>query len=356
MENNGHKLKTFIGKLGMIDIRGIFEPTERVTKGLRDVEKQSIWDSSISRDRFYLKGLEDYGQGKIFQASNELIKGVTDSAIAEGVYRDTNYTTRSGKVGTAEYWLRDNFDQNFNYSVKTDGKVDYIHSVEDNSLGIDASMRVNLQDFYALQKMYPNFGKFDVVKDSNGNVLYHTVKLGFLPQTRVKSSPMYDALLKYHQVKPTGKNYTGFMRRDLSYGYDAEYKYQGERFVRKEVNVLNQPLGNSYNDDTLVTYRDFVWLKVEPIEFIVLNWDEVQSGKAAYMDICSEKVLKGGMPFNPNHRAKNSTVYHNSLPYAYLEGVNNFAHVGGFARDAFVFSSELLKTKEEVLALDEKQQ
>ena len=46
------------------------------------------------------------------------------------------------------------------------------------------------------------------------------------------------------------------------------------------------------------------------------------NGKAKWFDLISEKILTGNMPFYPDEDDKNSTMWQNSMPRGYLNGID----------------------------------
>ena len=88
--------------------------------------------------------------------------------------------------------------------------------------------------------------------------------------------------------------------------HSPEFEYQGKRYVR----VVSFPKaeGDRYSDGTPHGKPGTIrWGKVEPISFVIKNWDEMPkninqkgNGRAKYFDLRAEEAITSNIPFYPN--------------------------------------------------------
>lgn len=131
----------------------------------------------------------------------------------------------------------------------------------------------------------------------------------------------------------TGRWYSS---NDLENGYDKDYagkhnpefEYQGNRYVRV-VSYQNDE-DCRYSDGTLSGKKGTIrWVKVEPITFIIRNWDEMPKSinpkgnkKAKYFDLIAEEAITASVSFYPYEEDCNSTMWQNSSIRGFLNGID----------------------------------
>lgn len=178
------------------------------------------------------------------------------------------------------------------------------------------------------------------VKDENDEVIYHCMQLGERPKT--KASEELSKILErlYHggelreEIKATGRWYTDNGQkedyRDFAGIHSPEFEYKGNKYVREISYPDEDSTEMEFSDGTELGKQGTVrWIKVEPVSWIIRNWDEMPTsinqkgnGKAKYFDLIAEEVLTGNIPFYPNEDDVNSTMWQNSMPRGYLNGID----------------------------------
>ena len=176
------------------------------------------------------------------------------------------------------------------------------------------------------------------VKDTNGEIVYHTLQIGEYTKTKVNENLSQTLETLYHggklkeDITCTGRWYSCNGQKenykDYAGKHSPEFEYQGNRYAR----VI------SYPNDEETEYSDGVeagkegtvrWTKIEPISFKILNWDEMPksinpkgNGKAKYFDLIAEEAIISNIPFYPDEHDQNSTMWQNSTPRGFLNGID----------------------------------
>ena len=162
--------------------------------------------------------------------------------------------------------------------------------------------------------------EFDIreVKDTRGKTIYHTLQIGEYPKTKVDEtlSSVLETLYNRGKIKEgissTGRWYSCNGQKESCKEYagkhSPEFEYQGNRYVR----VISYPNndGDRYSDGTTTGKIGTVrWVKVEPISFVIKNWNEMPksinpkgTGKAKYFDLRAEEAITANIQFYPNPR------------------------------------------------------
>ncbi len=224
------------------------------------------------------------------------------------------------------------------------------------------------------------------VKDVEGKTIYHTLQIGEYVKTKAdeKLSKTLETLYNEGNVKEgiscTGRWYSdnGQKKRNKDYAgkHSPEFEYQGQRYVR----VVSNPFPDSYVSRQLVSHAKYSdgtmagkigtirWVKVEPISFVIKNWDEMPksinpkgNGKAEYFDLRTEEAITSSIPFYPNKDEKNVAMWQNSSIRGFLNGIDvrniqsngnieysanhggNFTGQCNFLNEAFNLSREPIK-------------
>ena len=293
-------------------------------------------ESFYTEDLIYLDSYDEQFKDKY----TDLDRCVSATDYAQMNYTSVfnNYKTHTGKP-TTSLWLRSN---------NSESKVDYIYVdgkynkglVSLNSVGVCPSMHYKFPNNIKEQGKNET-RELDIkeVKDTNGNVIYHTLQIGEYPKTKVDESlsEVLEALYNGGKIKngigATGRWYScnGAKNSDKDYSgrHSPEFEYNGEKYAR----VISNPWkwGNSqYSDGTNYGETGTVrWVKVEPISFIIKNWNEMPesinprgNGKAEYFDLRAEEVINGNIPFYPNEDDLNRTIWQNSMLRGFLNGID----------------------------------
>ena len=134
----------------------------------------------------------------------------------------------------------------------------------------------------------------------------HYIEFGSYPQTYVGDS-MNSTLETWHESNSPANLKTYTTRENTSYNsgvYTSHMYTDGNIYAR----------GYSYRDGSY-TYSTgdgvpedgtVVWFKVEPIRWLVLNYEEYIAGTTAELELMSELVLTGNIYFNPSESDGNS--------------------------------------------------
>lgn len=262
----------------------------------------------------------------------------TDHAKIHGAYINEKSKTKKGKP-SSPWWLRIAGGKITSLYIKDDGKKDLIYTSQRN-IGIRPSFLYKLPIEVPKQNfLFSIFSKkmlkednlnvefhTDIieVKDSNGQVIYHCLRLGERPKTRVskelnkKLEDLYNNGGLREGINATGRWYTDNgnckLKKQFAGIHSPEFEYKGEKYVRE------------------ITYRDgnnrAQWVKIEKVSWIIRNWKEMPkyinpkgNGKAKYFDLISEEILTS-MPFYPEEKDENSTMWQNSMPRGFLNGID----------------------------------
>ncbi len=133
-------------------------------------------------------------------------------------------------------------------------------------------------------------------------------------------------LFKEGKLNKTGRKFVGYTTPTGEVLYNYEFEYEGNRYVLGSAKPVetNYYFSNGENID-----NHFYFFKVEPIRFIVRNWDKLPKtvnangdGSAKSMLLRTEKGIVGGMPFNADAKGANQNRFQNSFVRAYLNGYN----------------------------------
>ena len=182
-------------------------------------------------------------------------------------------------------------------------------------------------------------------------ILYRTIEIPDFqyPQSKIsdEESKKLEEAYNSQNLKKTGRSYTG---RDISKEQDEgskiydEYSYEDSLYVR--VDAKPNWYEYEYSDGTNVCDNEIIWIKVEPIKWIIKNWEQLPreinpegTGESDRIQLKSKDTLIGGMCMNhgdsnlfvkldkkdsyrisAKHAAK--VMWQNSKVRAYLNGYN----------------------------------
>ena len=135
-----------------------------------------------------------------------------------------------------------------------------------------------------------------MVGDLTNGVQMHYMDYGTYPQTYVGDT-MNTALENWYSSSSPTVEQTYILKEQtwLSYKYtDGNYYARGSSYP-------NSARSFTYVDGTTVKSSGAItWFKVEPIRWIVLNYDAVQAGTATTIDCLSYLGVVSGFPFGEN--------------------------------------------------------
>lgn len=299
-------------------------------------------------DLIYLDSYDEQYDGKKTDMERRI--SATDYAQMNYAYTYDNYTTRTGKQ-TTRAWLRSAWDRhNVNY---VDGDGDGNREFTANrSAGLCPSLHYHLpSDISARSALRFLKGQknrdeseepeqFDIreVQDTTGKTIYHTLQIGEYAKTKVDENLSRTLESLYHGGKIqegivcTGRWYSSNGQKEFFKDYagkhSPEFEYQGNRYVR----VVSYPNdeGDRYSDGTPTGKVGTVrWAKVEPISFVIKNWDEMPksinpkgNGRAKYFDLRAEEAITSNIPFYPDEDDQNSTMWQNSSIRGFFNGID----------------------------------
>ena len=271
-------------------------------------------------DLIYLDSYDEQFDGK--KTDEERRISATDYAQMNNAYIYDGYTTRTGKQ-TTWAWLRSAYTRYNVYYVYGDGDWDakytlYSHAGLCPSLHYHLPSDISARSALRFLKGQKNrdeseeLEQFDIreVKDTTGKTIYHTLQIGEYAKTKVDENLSRTLESLYHGGKiQEGIVCTGRYVRVVSYPNGEEDRYSD-----------GTPTGK------VGTIR---WAKVEPISFVIKNWDEMPksinpkgNGRAKYFDLRAEEAITSNIPFYPDEDDQNSTMWQNSSIRGFFNGID----------------------------------
>lgn len=299
-------------------------------------------------DLIYLNSYDEQYDGKKTDMERRI--SATDYAQMNNAYIYDGYTTRTGRQTTWE-WLRTAYSRcNVSY---VDGDGDWLDTYTfRRNAGLCPSLHYHLPSDISTRSALrflngqknrdesEELEQFDIreVKDTEGKIIYHTLQIGEYVKTKVDEDLSRTLESLYHGGKIqegilcTGRWYSGNGQKenykDYAGKHSPEFEYQGNKYVR----VVSYPNteADKYSDGTpsgkVGTIR---WAKVEPISFVIKNWDEMPksinprgNGRAKYFDLRAEEAITSNIPFYPDEDDQNSTMWQNSLVRGFFNGID----------------------------------
>lgn len=296
-------------------------------------------------DLIYLDSYDEQYDGKKTDIERKI--SATDFAIMNYAYIYDSYTTRTGRQST-DALLRSAFNSSLVHYVNGEGDWEG-HFTNNRSGGLCPSLRFQLPSYISARSTLQFFKKqaesdeleeVDIreKKDTKGKAIYHTLQIGEYVGTKVDEDLSRTLEALYHGGKIqegilcTGRWYSGNGQKedykDYAGKHSPEFEYQGERYVR----VVSYPYSEEdiYSDGTISGKQGTIrWARVEPISFEIKNWDEMPkwinpkgTGKAKYFDLRAEEAIISNIPFYPDEDDNNSTMWQNSIPRGFLNGID----------------------------------
>ena len=144
--------------------------------------------------------------------------------------------------------------------------------------------------------------------EGTASTLYlHYIEFGSYPQTYVGDS-MNETLETWYESNSPANLKTYTTRENISYNsgvYTSHMYTDGEIYARGYLRRYNS--GYTYlNGDSVPENGTVVWFKVEPIRWLVLNYDEYMAGTDTELELLSELVLASYIYFNLSSSDSNS--------------------------------------------------
>ena len=247
----------------------------------------------------------------------------SDYAVMNGAFLGGQRKSPKDRQSTW-YWLRSA------YSELDVSHVDYAGSLSIQiadrvSAGLCPALHLNLSSVISARSASSDF-KIESFKDKSGKILYYTIEFGSYPQDKAKNSGELERLFNAHKLTPTGKTYTGYMKKDGSFQQNQEFEYGGKKYVR----VISKKYDNDskYKDKTKAPENGTpMWAEVQPIKWKIKNWDELPrsinpngNGTAKTIYVKSEEGIMSGIPFNPEFGKTEHTMWQNSPLRAIFNG------------------------------------
>ena len=283
-------------------------------------ENQNIGDHAFdTKDYVFLESYEDIlslncSKEYVYPSDYALVNGIFITGINEG----------PKNRGTTWYWLR---------SAHSKSSVLLNHSMDGADLktvGLCPSIHLNISSIISEQKSSNNF-KIEPFKNKEGKILYHTIEFGSYPQEKARDGANLEKLFNANKLTPTGKTYTGYMNKDGTFQQNQEFAYNGKKYIR----VLLKRYDNlsKFQDGTkLPADNTPVWIEVQPIKWIIRNWNELPkeinpygTGTAKTIFVRTEDAILSGIPFFPDcedFEKTEHTMWQNSPLRAFLNGYN----------------------------------
>lgn len=292
------------------------------------------YDSSfLTKDLVYLDSGKKVKQMEISLGDLATKRTATDWALANGAYTDwENYF--GVKFGCVTYLLRTARSKNSIDAVNNDGSMvsrDMLSMNKDRCYSICPSMRLDAKAIAsAKEKSKDNF-KIEEFVGAWREVLFHTIQFGEYPKSYVGdklNKKLENIYLNgfADTLRRTGNQYLGRISDGNALEYFDEYEYGGQRYVRVKVNSYG---GDMISEDgSGLEGGTWNWIKVEPIAWEIRNWDDMPksinpagSGSAKTIDVRTAEAI-ACIPFYPNDKDANRSMWQNSTIRGYLNGIN----------------------------------
>ena len=255
----------------------------------------------------------------------------TDYAIMNNVTVDPQIQGHLQNNPT-NYWLTSAANPPFPgaaaHVISSNGAIAY--NFVNISSGVRPGLGLNPAAVNAARESSADMFKLGVVKDKNGNELYHTIEFGEYPKTYVGEELNKELENAYYLqiIKPTSKTYTGRIESDGTVITHDEYEYKGEKYVRV-LTKKSKDYTPEYSDGTKAPASGtYLWVKVEPITWKIQNWKYVSrkinpmaDASAAHISVQTEDVICC-LPFHINSKNIYSSMWQNSTIRGYLNGIN----------------------------------
>lgn len=288
------------------------------------------------------KGLYPWSKDRVFIEGAELnrsvdflkrVAGASDYAIACGGSRSDNYKSPSGHY-KGNVWLSTPYVDASNKVLDRSVRNQYVYHI-DMEGKVAEFATCSMSDYLICPAFNLSLKALKESESFNGytlglrNLCYHTIKFPNLvfPQTKVEEKNEFKLELAYQtgNLYHTGKKFSGSFNGLCELEQHEEFYFEGRRFVR--VVLENQC---RFNDGSVVEKDKPVWFEVEPINFIIRNWEEMPKNinpngdeSATELNLRSEDGLLSGIPFD---LGLNSNRWQQSIIRYYLNSISGKAY------------------------------
>ena len=286
--------------------------------------------SSSTHDLIFLDSKQHHKN--IFSHLDGNLPGVpaTDYAIMNYTRTRFSMTMHMDRRIHTNYWLRDpdsttHHVATVGYNTNNSPKLDDGDFVTYSDVGIRPLLNLDLKKVITARLLSSQ--NFPIYKTKDG---YHVIQYGHFPQTKASNSEQLEQLFQNNELTPTGKTYTGCQDYNKStLTENKEYMFQHKFYVRTTVN--NTEIKQKFHDDTEVKNGKIEFVQVQPLEWIIVNWDDMPTtinpngnGTATTFELITKNVILAGIPFclevdnwsNENY----INMWQNSIIRAYLNG------------------------------------
>lgn len=317
-----------------------------------EIKSRDEFKEIITNDLIYIDGYNEHKDSNI----NERGISATDYAKMNNLYVSDFLLKTNLDKNVSRAWLRDGYYKNHIHYVSTAFDIS-ISPVENDSIGVCPALRYSLRSdiskpsiFKWLKNVFTNNKEFDIksVRSNWGKILYHMLQIGEYPKSKVDENLSRDLEILYNngklsdEIKATGRwfscNGQKVYGEEYSGKHSPEFEYKGKRYVRVVSQIYNTNFDalldflkpRRYSDGTVLGKDGTVrWVKVEPISFIIRNWDDLPksinpkgNGKATYFDLRAEEVVFGNLPFYPDGKYSKSIEWESSYIRGFLNGLD----------------------------------
>lgn len=262
----------------------------------------------------------------------DVIKKASDFAYMSNLCHIYNFDFQESRP---EYFLRDPAYPNSSIKINGEGNLESIDSYID-SYGIAPALNVDINEFLKTKEALPYNGKVMSIDMPSGKGVFHTISMGEYPQTIVEESleNILEGLFCSGNLKEglqaTGKLFTThFSNFGTAFSrQNPEFIYNGEKYVRVVSRLSHSSA--KYSDGRFVQDQEVHWVKVEPIQFKIKNWDKLPktinpkgNGRAKSMELESFDVILSGVAFSPSKDLEYNNLWQNSIIRAFLNSSSN---------------------------------
>ena len=243
----------------------------------------------------------------------------------------------------------DSYFQNFLNNISEmllrssrDGKIDSISVIGHFQNYFSSNKKIGIcpRLHYKLPENSYDLEHLDIKEEKYGeeSVLFHTLQIGEYPRTivndelREKLEDLYNGGDLRNGLICTGRWYSGngeyLQYIEYKGKHYPEFEYEGNRYARVMIH-LDGSADAQYSDGSYRREYGVEWVKVEPLLFEIINWDEMPktinpngNGKAEYFDLREKEIIIGNIPFYPDEGDMNNELWQNSSARGFLNGID----------------------------------
>ncbi len=246
-------------------------------------------------------------------SEDERIKGITDFAMLTSGWPQFITEDRGNRV--SPYYLRTT-KNGLHEVVNSYGAFDD-NNILNKNFGLAPCINIKFDSNFTL-----NDAKERITQKHKYDRIIYGISLGNYPKTLVSKKlnnaleTLYNDGIVKGGLEPTGKWFTinggSFTNKHI-----PEFTYNGQKYVRVVPN--NNPEVSIYDWEVTDQPKAY-WVKVEPIDFIVKNINDIKKGKAKQLELETEDVVISN--FNFYSDAFHCGLWEDSAIRAFLNGEN----------------------------------